>query len=87
MKPDNFATTAQPKNFEKKAMTQMRIVYHNVMPLSNKPRFVLRPEKTKYYKAIRMVVCNRGGILTKGRKSNETRSSSFSTREIAKPLS
>ena len=52
LNPRNLAVTAHPKNLEKKATTQIRTTYPQVIPLFKAPRLVLRPESAKYYDAI-----------------------------------
>lgn len=48
LKPDNLATMEHPRNLEKNAMTQMRMVYPQVTPLLSSPKFVFSPEEAKY---------------------------------------
>lgn len=48
VKPENLATMAHPRNLEKNAMTQMRMVYPQVTPLSSNPKFVFSPDEAKY---------------------------------------
>jgi len=41
---------AQGRNLARKETTQSKIVYPQVIPLFKRPRFVLRPERVKYWK-------------------------------------
>ena len=42
------AAPAHPMNFPENATTMMAMVYPHALPLSRRPRLVLRPERTKY---------------------------------------
>jgi hypothetical protein len=50
LKPHNLAAMAQGRNFAEKETTHNKIVYPHVMPLFKRPKFVLRPERMKYWK-------------------------------------
>jgi hypothetical protein len=50
LKPHNLAVMAQGRNLARKETTHNKIVYPQVMPLFKRPKFVLRPERTKYWK-------------------------------------
>lgn len=89
LKPNALAVIPHARNLEKKATTQMRMVYPQVTPLLSRPRLVLNPVNAKYCKE----TCEHHhrpwplAELTRGMKISDTRSSSFSTRAIAYPLS
>jgi len=50
LKPQSLAAMAQGRNLARKETTHNRIVYPQVMPLFKRPKFVLRPERVKYWK-------------------------------------
>ena len=49
LKPDILAAKAQGRNLAQKETTHSKIVYPQVIPLFRRPKFVLRPERVKYY--------------------------------------
>lgn len=59
LNPASLAVTPHPRNLEKNATTQMRMTYAQVIPLFNNPRFVRRPDRTKYYTTYYNAVVNR----------------------------
>ena len=75
-------------NLELKATRQITTIYPQMTPVLSKLRLVLRPDRTKYYATSLSIASERRRHEhTRGRKVMDTRSSSFSTMEIAKPLS
>ena len=83
LKPLTKATAPHDKNFEANATRQMRMVYPHVTPLSKSPRLVLSPESVKYYDNIGYIFMITKQRHTKGNSKIETRSSIFSTNEMA----
>ena len=50
LKPESLAAIAQGRNLARKETTHSKIVYPQVIPLFKRPKFVLRPERAKYWK-------------------------------------
>ena len=88
-KPMSLAVIAQPRNLPKKATAQMRMTYPHVIPSLSSPRLVLKPDRAKYWRSGQMsyAVKDLTNQPTRGMNTIQTRSSSFSTRAIAKPPS
>jgi hypothetical protein len=90
LNPYALAAAKHAKNLDEKATRQMIIVYPQVTPLLSRPKLVFRPESVKYYGVYVHKYLPMSGYdtkLTMGRSRMVTRSSIFSTNEIANPLS
>jgi hypothetical protein len=48
VKPVSLAAAAQAMNLEKNANAQIRMTYPQIVPVLSRPKFVLRPDRTKY---------------------------------------
>jgi len=53
LKPLRYAAPPQATNFEVKATRQIMTIYAQDKPVLSKPRFVLNPDRTKYWQNMR----------------------------------